>query len=84
LTELAALAGASLVDINRGRVKPWHVFGLSVGVDLYKRERTRLGAQFDIQNITDRPFAYNFGNPFSGTHFGYPRLWSGGIRFELQ
>jgi hypothetical protein len=32
--------------------------------------------QFDVRNLTNQRFAYNFGNPFSGTHFGDPRLWS--------
>jgi hypothetical protein len=40
-----------------------------------------VGARLDVQNITGRRFVYNFGNPFSGTRFGHPRLWSGRIRF---
>jgi outer membrane receptor for ferric coprogen and ferric-rhodotorulic acid len=40
--------------------------------------------QFDVQNIFDRAFAYNFGNPFEGTHFGAPRRWSGSLRFSFR
>jgi hypothetical protein len=41
-------------------------------------------AQFDLQNIANRKFVYNFGNPFSGTHFGYPRSWGGRIKLIFR
>lgn len=41
-------------------------------------------AQLNIQNLNDHRFAYNFGNPFEGTHFGYPRLWSGRLKFTFR
>jgi hypothetical protein len=80
LMQLESQVGADLVDFNRGRVKPRKIFNLSGGVDLFRNERATVSAQFDVQNIASERFAYNFGNPFSGTHFGYPRLWSGRIR----
>ncbi len=36
-------------------------------------------AQLDLQNIANRKFIYNFGNPFSRTHFGHPRPWADGL-----
>src|SRR5262249_36683933 len=80
LAQLKARPGADLVDFNRGRVKPRKIFNLSGGVDLLRDTRVTISAQFDLQNIAGERFAYNFGNPFSGTHFGYPRMWSGRIR----
>ena len=40
--------------------------------------------QFDVLNLTDRRFAYNFGNPFEGTHFGYPREYSARIHLAFR
>jgi outer membrane receptor for Fe3+-dicitrate len=84
LEELMSAPGAELVDFERQRVKPWTVFDFSAGADLFRDERVSVAAQFDIQNVADRRFAYNFGNPFEGTHFGYPRLWSGRIKLTFH
>ncbi|HEX4486888.1 MAG TPA: TonB-dependent receptor [Terriglobales bacterium] len=81
---LHALPGSNLVNFDTGRVKPWYVFGLSGGMDLVRRERFALAAQLDLQNLADRDFAFNWGNPFSGTHFGYPRLISGSLKFTFK
>ena len=56
----------------------------SAGADLFRDERVSVAAQFDIQNVADRRFAYNFGNPFEGTHFDYPRLLSGRIKLTFR
>jgi hypothetical protein len=47
-------------------------------------ERFAMGAQIDVQNLANRPFAFNWGNPFSGTHFGYPRLIAGSLKFSFS
>src|SRR5262249_22186611 len=82
--ELQDLPGSSLVNFDTGRVKPWYVFGWSGGIDLLHREHLIAAAQVDIQNIGDRAFAFNWGNPFSGTHFGYPRLVAGRLKFSFK
>jgi hypothetical protein len=82
--ELASLPGANLVNFDTGRVKPWFVFGWSGGADLVSGDHFTMGAQVDIQNIANRDFAFNWGNPFSGTHFGYPRLVAGSLRFSFR
>ena len=84
LEELKSAPGADLADFERQRVKPWTVFDFSAGADLFRDERVSVAAQFDIQNAANRRFAYNFGNPFEGTHFGYPRLWSGRIKLTFH
>lgn len=84
IEKLKLRSGADLVDFNRLRVKPWTVLNLSLGADLFRRERLQLGLQFDIQNLADRGFAYNFGNPFSGTHFGHPIQFSGRLRLSFR
>jgi outer membrane receptor for Fe3+-dicitrate len=78
------IAGASLVNFDTGRVRPWFVFGWSGGMDLIQQEHFTLAGQLDIQNVANRDFAYNWGNPFSGTHFGYPRLISGSLKITFK
>ncbi|HEY7097415.1 MAG TPA: TonB-dependent receptor [Terriglobales bacterium] len=82
--ELQALPGANLVNFDSERVKPWYVFGWSGGMDLLHKDRIVLGAQLDVQNLANRDFAFNWGNPFSGTHFGYPRLVAGSLKFSFR
>lgn len=81
---LQVLPGANLVNFDTGRVKPWYVFDWSGGVDLKREEQYTVGIQLDAQNLADRAFAFNWGNPFSGTHFGYPRLVSGSVKFSFK
>ncbi len=72
------------IDFQRGRTRPRTILNFSVGADLLRRERTSLNVQFDVQNLTNELFLYNFESVFSGTHVGFPRLISGrlGVRFK--
>ena len=72
------------LDFQRGRVKPRMILDFSVGADLMQKERVSMNLQFDVQNLTNELFLYNFESVFSGTHVGYPRLFSGklSIRFK--
>jgi hypothetical protein len=84
LDSLRLRPGANLVDFQRGRVKPRQVFGFSAGMTVLESRHTEVLAQFDIQNLANTPFVYNFGNPFSGTHFGAPRQFSGRLKFTFR
>jgi outer membrane receptor protein involved in Fe transport len=81
---LHALPGSNLVNFDTGRVKPWYVFGWSGGMDLIHNDHFTVGGQLDVQNVADRDFAFNWGNPFSGTHFGYPRLVAGSLKISFK
>ncbi|HVF28374.1 MAG TPA: TonB-dependent receptor, partial [Pyrinomonadaceae bacterium] len=72
------------IDFERGRTRPRTVLNFSVGADLLRERRTSLNVQFDIQNLTNTLFLYNFESVFSGTHVGFPRLFSGrlSVRFK--
>ncbi len=72
------------IDFQRGRVRPRTILDFSVGADLLRKERMSLNLQFDVQNLTNELFLYNFQSVFSGTHVGFPRLISGrlGLRFK--
>jgi hypothetical protein len=72
------------IDFERGRTKPRTILNFSVGADLLRERRASLNLQFDVQNLTNTLFLYNFESVFSGTHVGFPRLFSGrlSVRFK--
>jgi len=72
------------IDFQRGRVKPRMVLDFSVGADLMQKERVSMNVQFDVQNVTNELFLYNFESVFSGTHVGYPRLFSGKLSLRFK
>jgi len=72
------------VDFQRGRVRPRFILDLSVGADLMQKERVSLNLQFDVQNLTNELFLYNFESVFSGTHVGFPRLFSGRLSLRFK
>ncbi|MBY0494095.1 MAG: TonB-dependent receptor [Cyanobacteria bacterium] len=78
--DLLGRPGAELVDFKRGRVKPRTIASLQAQLPIWKHRRFWSGVQLSVHNIFDARYAYNFGNPFSGTHFGAPRTFSIGIR----
>ena len=80
LEELTERPGAELVDFERGRVKPRQVFDLSVVQRLRRAARVDLDLRVAALNLAGARWAYNFGNPFSGTHFGPGRTIQIGLR----
>ena len=84
LEELKTAPGAELVNFDRGRVKPRTTFNFAAGLTIFNRDRIASSIRFSVENIFDRPFAYNFGSPFEGTHFGTPRRWSGTVEFTFH
>ena len=72
------------INFQRGRTRPRTILNLSVGADLLRQERVSLTLQFDIQNLTNELFLYNFESVFSGTHIGYPRLFSGRLVLRFK
>jgi outer membrane cobalamin receptor len=72
------------IDFERGRTRPRTVLNFSIGADLLRERRASLNVQFDVQNLTNTLFLYNFESVFSGTHIGFPRLFSGrlSVRFK--
>jgi hypothetical protein len=77
---LAQRPGAELVDFERGRVRPRIVFDASVAQSLRRLTAVDLSIRLILLNPFDREYAFNFGNPFSGTHFGVRRA----VRLEVR
>lgn len=84
LDELADRPGAELVDFERERVKPRQVYDLAVTKRLLHTTRADIAAGLSILNVTAARWAYNFGNPFSGTHFGPGRTAQVRLRFAFR
>ena len=80
LVELMERPGAGLVNFDSGRVRPYAVIDLAVAQTLHRGSRTETSVRIGVMNLTNRDYALNFGNPFSGTHFGAPRS----VRAELR
>jgi outer membrane receptor for ferrienterochelin and colicin len=83
LDELMERPGHDLVDFDRGRVRPRQVFDLTGGTRLFRSGGNEFSIRGGILNFTGERFAYNFGNPFSGTHFGPGRTFQIGLQVRL-
>jgi len=84
LEELEERPGADRVDFERGRVKPRQVFDLSLAQRVLRRDRIDLELRLAVLNLTGERWAFNFGNPFSGTHFGPGRTLQVRFRATLR
>ena len=82
--ELEERPGSELVDFDRGRVKPRFLVSLIAALPLVDRDRVEVLLRGSVLNLFDRAYAYNFGNPFSGTHFGAPRTAELSVRVTFQ
>jgi outer membrane receptor for ferrienterochelin and colicin len=83
IDELMERPGAEMADFERGRVKPRHVLDVLVGAPVVRVSGRELIVRAAVLNLTGHRFAYNFGNPFSGTHFGPGRTFQVGVQLRL-
>ncbi len=84
IAEIAERDGAELVDFAQARTKPYWVFDAQVGARLLRRKRIELSGRVSALNVAGARYAFNFGNPFSGTHFGAPRTIRADLRLALR
>jgi outer membrane receptor protein involved in Fe transport len=84
LDDLMAQPGAERVDFEDGRVKPRSVVSVLASVPFIKTARLTAVGELRVMNLFDAEYAYNFGNPFSGTHFGAPRALAVGVRITSR
>jgi outer membrane receptor protein involved in Fe transport len=78
--ELRERPGADLVDFERGRVRPRRVVDLMAEQRLLRTSGAEVSVRASLLNLAGARWAYNFGNPFSGTHFGPGRTVHVGVR----
>ena len=80
IDDLLDLRGAEVIDVDSGRVKARAVVDLRAEWRMLRVRRSELRLAGWVNNLTNQAYAYNFGNPFSGTHFGAPRRFGVSIR----
>ena len=84
LADLLERPGADLIDVARGRVKPRLVVDIAASARLLRAGRAQLSLGASVLNAFNRAYAFNFGNPFSGTHFGAPRQVRADLRVRIN
>ncbi len=84
LEELDERPGGDRVDAERGRVEPRFVVDAAVSQRLLRGSRGEFTIRVSALNLFDDEYALNFGNPFSGTHFGAPRTFRVDFQFGLR
>jgi outer membrane cobalamin receptor len=83
LAELMERPGAEMVDFAEGRVKPRTVVSVLASAPLFEAGKATAVAIVQALNLFDDRYAFNFGNPFSGTHFGAPRTLAFALRVNF-
>lgn len=84
-TLLAQQYGPAVLDrvnFSRGRVRPSFSLDLSVGAEVWKREKKSLRLLADVSNLTNRLNVINFAGLFSGTAVAAPRAES--VRLQVE
>ena len=76
--------GAELADFGRGRVRPRRIIDLLAMKRVVRASRADVDVRVSLLNLTGARWAYNFGNPFSGTHFGPGRTLQLGVRVAFR
>ena len=84
LDELADRPGVELVDLESGRVRPRTVFDAALTQRLRRGDRMDVDVRVALLNLTGERWAFNFSNPFSGTHFGPGRTLQVGVRTSFR
>jgi len=70
---LLARPGSEVVDVESGRVRPRTIIDAQAAWTFHRSRRSIFLLSAWVTNIANQTYAFNFGNPFSGTHFGAPR-----------
>jgi outer membrane receptor for ferric coprogen and ferric-rhodotorulic acid len=73
IDEILERPGSEVVDVESGRVRPRTIVDVQGGWTFYRGPRTSVSLTAWMTNVFNHTYAFNFGNPFSGTHFGSPR-----------
>jgi hypothetical protein len=84
LDQLAGRRGASVVDFESGRVHARATADVQADWTLFHGPRMDMALTGWVTNIGDQTYAFNFGNPFSGTHFGGPRRVGFSVRANVR
>jgi hypothetical protein len=83
IEELRDRPGSETVDFATGRVKPRAVLDLLGEWAVVRSAPASAFLSIWVNNVTNQTYAFNFGNPFSGTHFGPQRRVGASLRISF-
>ncbi len=72
------------LDEVRFRIRPRTTLDLAAGYELMRDSAHPITLQFNLQNLFNRFYLFNFESVFSGTHIGRPREVSGRVIFHFK
>ena len=84
LDDLLEAPGAEMVDVAAGRVKARTVISVLGRAPVFTAHRVTGLLGLQVFNLLDADYAYNFGNVFSGTHFGAPRTFAVSLQLQFR
>lgn len=73
LDEIIGRPGSEVVDVETGRVRARAIVDVQAAWRFHRGRWAALSLTAWMNNVTNQTYAFNYGNPFSGTHFGSPR-----------
>jgi outer membrane receptor protein involved in Fe transport len=82
--DLEERPGSETVDVDSGRVKARATLDLQAEWAVARTRRADFFLTGWINNLTNQTYAFNFGNPFSGTHFGSARRAGVSVRVQID
>jgi outer membrane receptor protein involved in Fe transport len=84
LDHLRDRPGAETVDFETGRVRPRAVLDVRGEWTVVRAAHGDAILSLWMNNLTNQTYAFNFGNPFSGTHFGAGRRMGMALRVQFR
>jgi outer membrane cobalamin receptor len=85
VSDLVAHYGSAVVDrvdFDAGRLRPNLTLDWGAGIELWHRDKRRVGLRAEIANLTNSLNVVNFAGLFSGTAVAPPRSVNVGLRLE--
>lgn len=80
--DLLGRPGSEVVDVDSSRVRPRTLVDAQAAWTFFRGPRAEWSVSAWVTNLFNQTYAFNFGNPFSGTHFGPPRR--AGLNLSLR
>lgn len=77
--------GVALLNFNENpvRTRPRAIFDASVAYDFIRRDKFKMGVQFDALNLTNKIGLYNYLSVFGGTNYIPSRSFSGRLKIDF-
>ena len=82
--DLEGRPGSGTTDFGSGRVKARAIVDLQAEWPVARTRRADVFLTGWVNNLINDTYAFNFGNPFSGTHFGALRRVGVGMRVAVK